>query len=67
MALKPSAMSVAVYPTTQHNISGFATALILCFQVERIQSEIEVINTTVDDIKRLSSIMLLLPGGSGRK
>jgi hypothetical protein len=35
--------------------------------VERIQSEIDVINTTVDDIKRISGIMLLLPGGSGRK
>lgn len=35
-------------------------------KVETILSDIDVINTTVDDIKRLSGIMLLLPGGSGK-
>jgi t-SNARE complex subunit (syntaxin) len=35
-------------------------------KVERIQSDIEVISTTVDEIKRLGGIMLLLPGGSGQ-
>jgi hypothetical protein len=39
----------------------------LYFKVERIQSELDGINTNIDEIKRMSSIMLLLPGGKGRK
>lgn len=35
-------------------------------KVERIQSELDGINTNIDEIKRMSSIMLLLPGGKGQ-
>lgn len=45
------------------------TAIEICrflSKVERIQSEIDTINTTIDDIKRLSSIILLLPRANGQ-